>query len=112
MKMIKLASIFTILAVSSLVQANELAFVGVNDTTSLLNSSSTVSLQSELTRLKKQEALLKAIMKKSELIQLKDGSVIDFRDFEGFLPTETKTQTLDGLMEAFMAREGGTGHGG
>ena len=110
--MIKLASIFIILAVSSLVQANELAFVSVNDTASLLNTSSTVSLQSELTRLKKQEALLKAIMKKSELIQLKDGSVIDFRDFEGFFPTDSKVQTLDSLMKVFMAVEGGTGHGG
>lgn len=112
MKMIKLMSIFAILVVSNFAQADELSFLAANETASLLNTSSNISLESEVARLKKQEALLRAILKKSELIQLKDGSVIDLRDFEGFLPSETKIQTLNGLMKAFMAREGGTGHGG
>lgn len=70
------------------------------------------SLSDEISTLKSKEALLKAILKNTELIQLRDGSVIDFRDFESLTPANTQLDTMNGLNELFMVREGGTGHGG
>ena len=110
MKMIRNLTIFTCLLASNLASANNL-----NDSVSkrILGSTSKVTSYEEISRLKSQEALLKAILKNSELIQLKDGSVIDFRDLEDFQPTKGQNHNLNGLLEVFRAVEGGgTGAGG
>lgn len=104
MKMIKGFAIFTCLIASSLVVAGDMNKSAAN----LLNAST-----KEFIRLKSKEAILRAIMDKTESIQLKDGTVIDFRDLEGFQPTKGQDHNFNGLMEVFRAVEGGgTGAGG
>ena len=107
MKMIKIALLLTCSIASGLTQANDLKYGNGNN--HLLTKT---SLSDEITSLKKKEALLNAILKNTELIQLRDGSVIDLRDFESLMPNKTQIDTMKGLNEALMVREGGTGHGG
>ena len=107
MKMIKIVLLLTCSIASGLVQANDLKYGSSNN--HLFTKS---SLADEISSLKQKEALLKAILKNTELIQLRDGSVIDFRDFESLMPAKTQIDTIKGLNEALMVREGGTGHGG
>ena len=105
MKMIKNLAIFTCLATFNVVNANDLG----NSKVIKLSSSA-----SEVSRLKAQESILKNILKHTELIQLKDGTVIDLRDLEeGSQLLKGQNHNLNGLMEAFRAVEGGgTGAGG
>lgn len=108
MKMIKNLIIFTCLIGSNLVSAND----SVRE--KILGPSSKATSYEEISRLKAQEALLKVILKNSELIQLKDGTVIDLRDLEeDSQRLKDQNHNPNGLMEAFRAVEGGgTGAGG
>jgi len=69
----------------------------------------------ELDQLRQKERLLKAILKNSDFIQFKDGTVIDLHDFEEneFKKPSSNSHSDDAILEKFQTIEGGgTGHGG
>ena len=113
MRLLKLASLSCLL-ISGLAQAQENSFLS-NQVNPIEKYLSDKPASKEIERLRKQEALLKAILKNSEYIQLKDGSVIDFRDLtESFQPSFDLNQIelLQDRMRSTLAVEGGTGAGG
>ncbi len=111
MKIINTLLFLTCLIAPSFILANE------SDDIPSVNHSLTISSKNyrknEMRNLKEKETLLKAILKNTDLIQLRDGRIIDLRDFKNFDTHKINKDRLNDLNKRLSSGEGGgTGAGG
>ncbi|PIQ57834.1 MAG: hypothetical protein COW00_18760 [Bdellovibrio sp. CG12_big_fil_rev_8_21_14_0_65_39_13] len=112
MKTIKLLSLLL-----SLISSHGAFSMSKNELSKIIKSELFESngVSNELIQLKQKEELLRAILKNSEFIQFKDGTIIDLQDFEeiNFKKPLNDDQSENSILEKFQTIEGGgTGHGG
>lgn len=88
------------------------SYSSTSNSTPDLDSLRNYQVKSELEELRKREALYKAILENAELIQLRDGHIIDIDDLNRFPSDKIGPNSFDNLINTFRLINGGTGAGG